>query len=458
MLFRKRIIPFLLIVFAIVEILQAQPSQFIYTIDENEGFGRLNSAIYEFEDRIYFTDFNILFELSEEGNLLNTFQVLGLDVIGNSIIEVDEDGFLFCGLSKRNSRGIRNLVLMKTDKNLNEIWSEVIQNPSEDTFIAQLTTLVVKIGEKVYLFDGAHLYIFDESIKETISVVEHGYKDIVEVIAHENQIVFTVRFPSENDGKGIISIDSEGKELWTRKISANSVQGLKGKGGDFFVTGLKNLEEGYLLKLNNQGDSIWMQSYPFLSGRELTKTNDGGFLLLGTDRDVGGFTTIKTDSLGNRQWRQFIKGLSYDGIVQLDNDNSLIIGEYDPLFTPREKFLKVINMNSIGQFSNDFEDFKWYRPNKSTININNIQTSFDIDNYQFNNVEDIGIDDLDFFKIPNSKPLGTIAAGGSWIGGLDNTDQLHLAAQGYIFEGFNTEDLLRDYQPGVVKDNSEFYN
>src|SRR5688572_24673846 len=67
--------------------------------------------------------------------------------------------------------------------------------------------------------------------------------------------------------------------------------------------------DGFLLRLNEQGDIIWTNSYGGSEYDELTKvrqTTDGGFIALGKTRSFGVSTDeawiIKTDGNGNLLW------------------------------------------------------------------------------------------------------------------------------------------------------------
>jgi len=76
---------------------------------------------------------------------------------------------------------------------------------------------------------------------------------------------------------------------------------------------ITNAYTSYLLKLNNQGDTIWTKHYvgeaqdSLLETRSISTTNDGGFILSGITSPLNGDQKIfllKTDSLGNTQWKK----------------------------------------------------------------------------------------------------------------------------------------------------------
>lgn len=453
MIFNQRVMVFIIILWVSLGFLEGQSSQFIYPIDENKEFNNFQSSMFKFENQIYFTYRNNLFELNEEGKLLDIIKIPGLGKNGHSIVEMNEVGILFCGLTTEGE-----LVLTKTNKNLEALWSEIVRGDSKRTATTRNLRMVERMGEKLYILDNANFYVFDELKKEVILKWPHSFEFVSGFTLFNKQITVILQFPSLNEGIGVVTYDTLGNKLWEKPMEVSSVWG-----GNIatdtllYLTGYKGIEinEGYLIAIKPDGTTKWEQSLSQYAGQELIQTNDNGFLVRGNDREIKRISVLKTDSLGNQEWKLSLGDEDYSRLIQTNQSNYLVLGGFNTLGRIGGNFIKLLKLTDARQLTNNF---KWYRPNKSTININNIQTSFDIDNYQFNNVEDIGVDDLDFFKIPNSKPLGTIASGGTWIGGLNNADQLHLAAQGYIFDGFNVEDLLRDYQPGVIEGNSEFYN
>lgn len=75
---------------------------------------------------------------------------------------------------------------------------------------------------------------------------------------------------------------------------------------------LTNEYSSYLLKLNNQGDTIWTKHFvgdsqdSLLETSSISKSNDGGFILSGMTSQFNGDQKIfilKTDSIGNTQWK-----------------------------------------------------------------------------------------------------------------------------------------------------------
>ena len=73
-----------------------------------------------------------------------------------------------------------------------------------------------------------------------------------------------------------------------------------------------NISDFFLAKFNSEGDTMWFKQYEaplYDICRSIKPTPDGGFALAGKSRsfgdpDFGQFHLMKTDSLGNLEWRQ----------------------------------------------------------------------------------------------------------------------------------------------------------
>ncbi len=87
-----------------------------------------------------------------------------------------------------------------------------------------------------------------------------------------------------------------------------------------------------------------------------------------------------------------------------------------------------------------------------SVNINNVNAGINSDGFLFSRVNEIvGFDVQSMnphFEFPNGSGKHTIYSGALWIGGIDQDDSLHLAAQRYKQAGY-------DYQFGPVSDSYE---
>ena len=101
-------------------------------------------------------------------------------------------------------------------------------------------------------------------------------------------------------------------------------------GGGYAVGGgvesIDQVHEVCLQRITSLGDTLWTRVFgganQYWIGRQVKRTPDGGFLIVG-DTDASGYVdgfAIKTDSLGNEQWRQTYgwSNTQIDGLLSCD--------------------------------------------------------------------------------------------------------------------------------------------
>lgn len=123
---------------------------------------------------------------------------------------------------------------------------------------------------------------------------------------------------------------------------ANNIKKTKDKG--FIIGGYSNsyragIFDLFLIKLDSAGNIEWEKSYPsnndqnIGTSKYLAQTNDEGYVLLGEEKHNGNYTIrtkatlLKTDSLGNIQWRKPITSYTsnYTRGLQITNDGNILI-------------------------------------------------------------------------------------------------------------------------------------
>lgn len=132
-----------------------------------------------------------------------------------------------------------------------------------------------------------------------------------------------------------------GWEMWTKHFGGtNNDIGkaiISTADSGFVITGYTNSYgtggyDGFLLKVNKNGDSIWMKTYGDTNWdilNALQPTSDGGFVMTGYSysKSKGGkdFWIVKTDSLGNLQWEKKLGGANDDEFVSVEilHDNRI---------------------------------------------------------------------------------------------------------------------------------------
>ncbi|QQR85498.1 MAG: T9SS type A sorting domain-containing protein [Flavobacteriales bacterium] len=131
-------------------------------------------------------------------------------------------------------------------------------------------------------------------------------------------------------------------------------------GGGYAVGGgvqsIDQVNEICLQRISPQGDTLWTRVFggpnQYWIGRQVKRTPDGGFLIVG-DTDANGNVdafALKTDSLGNEQWRETYSGGSlsdYFLAVDLAADGDLFLGGQRRL-TANDRDFWVHRVDSTG--------------------------------------------------------------------------------------------------------------
>ncbi|MCK4225487.1 T9SS type A sorting domain-containing protein, partial [candidate division WOR-3 bacterium] len=152
----------------------------------------------------------------------------------------------------------------------------------------------------------------------------------------------------------VIKIDAKGDTLWTRTYGRQyddapySIQEIS-DGGYIIVGSSVSIHSGfyrndvYLVKINSKGNPQWTRIFTEgpaakdIWGQSVKQTPDGGYIIVGLDyfSNNGDYFLLKTDSLGNRQWKYNYGTLSEERAysVQLTLDGGyIIVGHSDMIF------------------------------------------------------------------------------------------------------------------------------
>lgn len=157
---------------------------------------------------------------------------------------------------------------------------------------------------------------------------------------------------ARTDGWGTVNVvrtDTLGEVIWKRAYGASkathSVHGnqcfveLVNGGyaifGSYYDSVINNVQ-GLLLRIDENGDSLWKQTYGyaghryfFIGGKE---TPDHGFIMVGykqlsPTQSTGHVWVVKTDSLGVMEWDTiYANGAGFGMSVQLNSDGTYAIG------------------------------------------------------------------------------------------------------------------------------------
>ena len=170
--------------------------------------------------------------------------------------------------------------------------------------------------------------------------------DVIEASDGNFYLVGHIRVVNKYEDIKIIKTNSKCKKIWAKTYGGNKddigesiieaenntfvvVAGTfsYGKGGDVL-----------LMKINSDGEVIWQNNYGgdkleklreydgnSVSGRHLTKTPNGGYLVSGYSRSYGGMWVFKTDSSGSVLWNYSNKDWGGACAARQEVDGSVII-------------------------------------------------------------------------------------------------------------------------------------
>ncbi len=194
----------------------------------------------------------------------------------------EDGGFIVTGYTQSFGAGRKDLWLLKTDGQGNEIWDKTFGGTEDDAGMS-----VARTGDGGYIVTGR-----------------------------------TASFGSGGDDIWLLKTDSQGRGEW------NATFGGKNDDAGFQVL---EVGDGYalvgrtesgsdderivLIKTDYQGHKLWERSYKGSAGTSLQPTSDGGFIIAGRiDSEESGRDglLIKTDSSGREQWATPLRGKRED--------------------------------------------------------------------------------------------------------------------------------------------------
>jgi hypothetical protein len=239
----------------------------------------------------------------------------------------------------------------------------------EKTFGTVLTEEAKSIRQTVdggYIIGGTNLVKIDEY------GVEEWSKPYPSLFANLTSDSGYILITSSSPDIFFTKVDAIGDTLWQTNfregVWANEGNYIEQtEDGGFIVTGRFQSVTGsgmMLLKLSSTGNKVWRRAFSeatsagFCEGYSVQQTSDKGYILTGTSyinyydstRNEDVFI-VKTDSLGNEQWRRFFGGSNDDAgySVRQDNANNyLIAGRTNSYNTNFGSNMYLIKLDSNG--------------------------------------------------------------------------------------------------------------
>ncbi|PLX10756.1 MAG: hypothetical protein C0598_09750 [Marinilabiliales bacterium] len=275
----------------------------------------------------------IVIKLDYDGNIIwqNLYGTHSKD-IGFDGIELEDKSIAILGYT-RDIDPFGDILLIKTDKDGNEIWRNNFGTPYDDYGIEVITFDTDKfliIGTKAGFYDDVYATYFN---------------------SHDADIM-------------LICCDKNGNELWQKTYG--------GYGHDFGYSIVTEGESIYicgstqsngngsfdmiLLKTDNEGNELWSKTYggsEYDYGISMVNNSEGGLYLSGTTKSFGqnlspDYYLIKTDYEGNEIWNLTFGGdlienvykafsTADSGVILIGKTNSFGNGYFDILLVKVDK-------------------------------------------------------------------------------------------------------------------------
>ena len=288
----------------------------------------------------------------------------------------------------------------------------------------QARPVIVELNDSVFVAFGVE---FARKIKysESTGFTEEWAKPLnlvtTAAFKHGNQFVVA-------DGSGIVaSFDENMDFLWAQSHPVE-FRSLKATAGGFIGCGKMTSGGGaVVIKLDDTGGEIWRKTTTDKVYLDIAGAADGGFALTG-ESDSSKMILARTNFEGTQLWKQeYGKGVAFS-VLQTQDGGFIVAGRETSPTT-----FHLIKTDAAGITSPAEEVFF----NNRRVETKGVQATFEPSPSLFLTGNDATL-------ISPADSAATILSFAPWIGGLDESNSLHIAAADYGFAG----DI--DYQSGLT--------
>lgn len=260
------------------------------------SFQLVKNGGYIFAGQINFN--SAIVKTDKNGNISwnKTYDILN-DSFFSSVQLTTDGGFILAGSTKPFDTFLDNGLLVKTDKDGNELWSKYFGGEEYDSFNA-----VRQTSDDGYIIVGE----------------SNSYSDNIQDI-------------------WLVKIDKDGNEMWNKTLSSNydSSSDIKiTSDGGYVITGSSGITNGLIFKVDSYGNKQWTRIFETKGlVSSIQQTADGGYIATGytpfisvhQNRGVGWIA--KLTKKGKITWKKSIKHGSYNEIrsVRITKDGGYMI-------------------------------------------------------------------------------------------------------------------------------------
>ncbi|MEM7575771.1 MAG: T9SS type A sorting domain-containing protein [Bacteroidota bacterium] len=245
---------------------------------------------------------------------------------GGALMRASDQNFVYGYRSNSSAPPTEDVYLRKYNENGDVIWTH---SPEGHLFGNEGVTDLVESSDANYVFAGGRANFSPQRLYQYVTKMDEAGNTIWKYVSPElpetnmynNRLIETTdggflvvassSWFTENNPiiTNMVKLSSSGFPLWERSPDADIQveELLLAPDGNIMMSGLNMDRDFSLLKVDNDGDTIWESVFPAAtigSGlfNRLINTADGGFALLFTINDD--LLLLKTDADGNEEWRQ----------------------------------------------------------------------------------------------------------------------------------------------------------
>lgn len=222
--------------------------------------------------------------------------------IGLAIESTLDGGALITGWTVNDTTDDKDVYLIKIDGGGDTLWTRQYGGPADD-----FGTALCRVSSSGFLVTG-----------------------------------WTRSYGAGSDDVYLLRIDENGDTMWTRTHGDQNQDYGEGviqiHSGNFIVTGVTQARDEamsriFLFEVDENGDSVWLQTYDDGFSYDVAQTVDNGFVLTGShfyafpDRNV---YLLRTDATGLLMWEKSFGDDANDGgykVIQTKDRGFLFVGE-----------------------------------------------------------------------------------------------------------------------------------
>ncbi len=269
---------------------------------------------------------------------------------GYDVQQTTDGGFMVAGATYSFGAGNGDAWLIKTNSNGDTLWARTygagggsyeaahsVYQTSDGGFILAGSVFAGSSGN-VYLVKTEANGVAEWTRTYGGGSTENAYSVMQ---TNDGGYIFCGDTRSFHSGFGssvwLVRTNSNGDTLWTKVYGGSSYQGgysVKQTTDDGFIVtgsynnGAPNSTDVWLLKTDANGDTLWTKTFGGIDsqeGHDVLQTNDGGFLIAGT-QSWSGIWLIRTNSTGDTLWTKTYPGsLERGNCLSQTPDNGFVI-------------------------------------------------------------------------------------------------------------------------------------